>query len=178
MSNNHIGHSPPSPHPPLVFLRDDSLLKSTGIDGTTPLAAAARDQNEFAVKTLLLQFPESVNNQSIYGYNPLIYAARGGNFVILQLLLKAKSINHNLQDHLGRTALIHAVTHKGGQQAECVQALLVAGADINVRDKSGKTAVQLAVDPNIKRMLHQAAQAQPDREEKNNLPSRCACIIL
>ena len=59
---------------------------------------------------------------------------------MVELLLQHRA-NANLQNDNGKTALMHAAFH--GHEA-CVRVLLRAGANTELRDKDGRTAVHVA----------------------------------
>jgi hypothetical protein len=75
----------------------------------------------------------------------LCLAARAGNRDILNMLLKAGAqVNQQALDR-GSTALIDSVS---GKHRDIVEDLLAAGADVNLKNKSGQTAVIIAVGYN------------------------------
>eukprot|EP00658_Telonema_sp_P-2_P026502 TRINITY_DN20707_c0_g1_i2.p1 TRINITY_DN20707_c0_g1~~TRINITY_DN20707_c0_g1_i2.p1 ORF type:complete len:663 (-),score=151.78 TRINITY_DN20707_c0_g1_i2:108-2096(-) len=59
----------------------------------------------------------------------------------------------NLQDEGGRTALHHAVGGKGADQQALVETLLMHGADPQIRDSDGMTALDYTEDSAILQML-------------------------
>jgi hypothetical protein len=75
------------------------------------------------------------------GYTALMSAARGGQVEMIRFLL-SRGADATLADQNGFTALHCAVmqpTNNGAREAICVQALIEAGVQPNVRDGSGGT---------------------------------------
>jgi ankyrin repeat protein len=82
-----------------------------------------------------------LNSQDELDNNALIIASQYGNLEIAKLLIESKKINVDLQNKKGNTALILA-SFLG--YSEIVKLLLEAGADRNIKDKDGKTALDYA----------------------------------
>jgi ankyrin repeat protein len=80
----------------------------------------------------------------------VILAARGGNKKVLDAVLKSKKVNLNLQDNKKRTALMEAVLLPVVVPG-FTQSLLGRGAQVNLQDTDGKTA-----------LIHAAEQAGVD----------------
>jgi ankyrin repeat protein len=59
----------------------------------------------------------------------------------IRVLTTSNDLRINRRDHQGRTALMIAADDASPQ---CIKALLDAHADFKLRDKSGRTALQLA----------------------------------
>jgi len=74
------------------------------------------------------------------GATPLMRACFVGNITIVEILLKSSSIDLNIQDSDGQTAL-HKAYESGN--FECVKLLLEKGAKIDIRDKKGRIANEL-----------------------------------
>jgi hypothetical protein len=87
---------------------------------------------------------------------PLIRAAQKGRTDIVKVLLDAgahKTIDYqekNANTGIGSTALMSAASQ---DNAQMVQLLLDAGADITITDRYGRTAYDLATNPEIKKLL-------------------------
>lgn len=64
-----------------------------------------------------------------------------GNISVVELLLKSPSIDVNIQDSDGQTAL-HKASEVGN--VECFKLLLEKGARKDIRDKQGRNAIDLA----------------------------------
>jgi hypothetical protein len=89
----------------------------------------------------LLAKGSDVNLTNSKGRTALHYAAYCGHSAVVELLLAQEGINVNLKDSLGYTAL-HWAAIEGHQGV--VELLLQNGADINEKNNSGNTALDLA----------------------------------
>ena len=79
------------------------------------------------------------------GWTALMLACKGGHLEVVKLVLKAKANPDHQMEAKGITALIIAV-QKGF--SDIVQQLLEYGADPNIGDRRGSTAIHSAVGPN------------------------------
>ena len=94
-----------------------------------------------------------LNSQDELGNNALIIASQYGDLEIAKLLIESKKIKLDLQNKKGNTALILASFLGYSKIAEL---LLKAGADRDIKDKAGKTALDYAkenYDNQIKKLL-------------------------
>jgi ankyrin repeat protein len=121
-----------------LYGMEQELFKATDKDGDTFLIAALRENNSARVK-LLLEAGANVNQPTQAGFFPL-YVAATVNPAIVPLLL-AHGAQIDAKNTEGETALHGAV--KFGKE-EAVKILLSAGADINVKEKFGFTALDIA----------------------------------
>ncbi|WP_159649013.1 ankyrin repeat domain-containing protein [Erysipelothrix aquatica] len=90
-----------------------------------------------------------------YGGNTLIPAAEKGHIDAVRLLVANPNIDINFQNNFGYTALIEAVALTDGSEVfqDIVQLLVDHGADTNLRDKSGKTALDYAQERQFETMI-------------------------
>ena len=79
------------------------------------------------------------------GYAPLHYAARHGSVLLCRLLGRAKA-DVNQVDVCGRTPLMFAAEGHSVAHANVSRWLLRRGADPNLRDRGGTTALMVAID--------------------------------
>jgi ankyrin repeat protein len=100
-----------------------------------------------------------VNIQSMYDdnqygsqYTAVMLAANGGHTRCVELLCQRPGIDLNKKDSFGRTALMLAILRKHRSRYEnsndyekIVEILCKAGADVNLKDKSRKTAFYYAL---------------------------------
>ncbi len=98
-------------------------------------------------------FPDEKDN--IYGFTPLMLAARQGKAAIVQLLI-TPSCDLNWCDIHGETALFDAVRNNKG---DCVELLINAGANINFCDKGMRTPLLTGVLWNRRQMVIQLIHA-------------------
>jgi len=91
-----------------------------------------------------------VNQQDTNGISALHYA---GTVEIAQMLLDAHANIDHQQNHLNATPLMYAVKRS---LPELVKLLLDRGADVNLQDKYGNTALHHVSDAEIAKMLIEA----------------------
>ena len=117
-------------------------------------------------KKSFLTFRDSVNRRDGSGKPPLSYAVRGGDTVIVRLLLERKA-KINAKDKQGRTALDSSAS-KGDEAM--ARLLLKNGADIHARDKQGYTALGSAASKGhealVRLMLENGANINAETDEK------------
>ncbi len=107
------------------------------------LYAGAEGFNE--VLRLTLAAGADVTSTNRYGGTALIPASEHGHAETVQILIDAGvPVNH--VNNLGWTAMQEAIllNNGGPRQQEVVRLLLAAGADPNIRDPEGRTALQNA----------------------------------
>ncbi|MGE7842807.1 ankyrin repeat domain-containing protein [Lysinibacillus sp. NPDC093712] len=97
-------------------------------------------------------------NQKIvnrYGGNALIPAAEKGHLNNVKLLLKDGKVDINHQNKFGYTALIEAVALTDGSVVyqQIVEELLAYNANKELRDNSGKTALDYAKEMGYSKMI-------------------------
>lgn len=90
-----------------------------------------------------------------FGGNALIPAAEKGHLDNVRLLLTDSQVDINHQNDYGYTALIEAVALTDGSKVyqDIVKELVDAGADQNLRDRYGKTALDYAKEQDYKKMI-------------------------
>jgi uncharacterized protein len=131
--------------------------------GESALGWAAAENNGEAVRALVelgadvnfrskvLQFPEFKWTTSGMvstalprgGWTPLMHAARQGSLAATRALVAAPGINLNLTDPDGTTALVVAIINA---HFDVAAAILEKGADPNIPDSTGTTALYALVD--------------------------------
>jgi len=134
----------------IVAIKDKSakvtelLIKDKRIDvdlsnkyGETPLMMASIDGDLPLVKTLVLQKKAMVNH---IGWTPLHYACSKGNLEVAQFLI----VNGALVDSpsIGDTTPLMMAVQSGNEQL--VKLLLDKGADIQLRNGNGLSAIDIA----------------------------------
>lgn len=108
--------------------------------GVTPLMAAI-DNNQQEIIDVLLPVSKNLDFKDKYGASVLHYAVAKSNPKLVETLIGMKGVDINLQDEDGTTALIEAV--EVGSNS-IVSFLLAKGANKTLKNKAGKTALQLA----------------------------------
>ncbi|XP_077050837.1 ankyrin repeat domain-containing protein 34C [Siphateles boraxobius] len=107
---------------------------------------------------LLLEGGAYINESNDRGETPLMVACMSKHSD-QQSVSKAKLVKYlldnkadpNIQDKAGRTALMHACSHRAGQ--EVVSLLLTNGADPSLEDRHGSSALVYAVNADDKETL-------------------------
>jgi ankyrin repeat protein len=128
----------------------------------TPLLWALRFNRRDTVAALL-EHGADVNVQVGNGWTPLMYACLFGRPTLVQLLLEHKA-DANVQDLGGWTALYRTVLFarsdtKDSKYIDIIRQLMAHGANPNLADNAGETALQLAQRmkrPDIVALLEQA----------------------
>lgn len=134
------------------FAGDKEMVKfllSKGADVTakdffkrTPLHLAALNGSVEGAKALLAGGSD-VNARDALQETPLFGAAAKGHREVAQLLIDHKADLKPTDNFWGETVLHKAVQEK---QAEIVKLLVTIGADVNAKDKDGRTPLFLAVE--------------------------------
>ena len=119
------------------------------IDKTTPLILAA-EYNDFEILKLLIEYGANINSLDKEGNSPLWIASHGGNYKIVDYLLKQEDIDINTRDILGKTSLWIAVACK---RPKVIKLLLEKGIDKNIPCFDGITPYELAFCHNYQEII-------------------------
>jgi ankyrin repeat protein len=111
--------------------------------GELAKAAFAGNQDEsLAMVTALIEAGADVNSPDAdYGHTALFWASARGNKNSVKLLLAQPGIKLDAINIDGNTALLAAVGHG---DAEIIEMLLKAGANVSITNKRGETATAIA----------------------------------
>jgi len=122
----------------------DPELSKTVIDQTAFLYAGATGNNN-ALK-MLLKAGAKTDIYNYYGGTALIPAAEKGFVTTVKLLLEESNTDVNHVNNLGWTALMEAVVLSDGglDHQQIIRLLLAHGADPDIADRDGVTALQHA----------------------------------
>ena len=104
-------------------------------------------KGNFSKVEKLLQNGADINYKDFLGYSALQFAVIRGHTVIVKLLLE-KGANPNIQDILGKTPLMYAIdfnTYYENKMVQIVNLLLQYGADTDIKNKNGLSAIDLAL---------------------------------
>lgn len=133
---------------------DESSLNLKDNDGETALMKACCVSRQAVQMLLNSSLNIDVNIPNVYGETCLMMSVFHSNTFysqnIVELLTSVPSLNVNLQDNDGNTALILACnTVDTTSNIKTVKTLLEAKADINVENNSGSTALTVYYDDNF-----------------------------
>lgn len=157
-----------------VYRRDTAVAKALLEIGANPNALDNQSYDAITIAavgndlpTLKLLLSSGGNPRAItspYGGTALIASAHAGHADVVDLLLAARApLNH--VNNLGWTALIEAVILGDGspRYQRIVSALITAGADMSLADRSGNTPLALARQRGFKEIesILEKAGAQP-----------------
>ena len=106
-----------------------------------PLHLACQESTEMVVH-VLIRYGADVNRKH-NGMTPLMVACKSGHHVIAQRLLQEPNIDIDAIDSNGKSALHFAIL-----TSKIVTALVTKGANPNIRDKSGWTPLDYAIEHN------------------------------
>lgn len=109
-------------------------------DGMTAILCACNNGSVELIQ-LLIDYGASITDSDYRLDNCLMKAARGNNINVMEKLLCNDKININEQDANGNTAL-NIATMCGNKEA--IEILLRDGANVNIRNHYGKSALDIA----------------------------------
>lgn len=138
-------------------------VNATNLKGSTALSFATQQGFENIIEILLQAPGINVNVQNSNRVNVLMLACAKGYEHIVKLLLQAPGIDINARDIMGNTALIHAIfsnydSHRtlelgaiAKEGHENIVKMLLETPGINIRDKAGKTVLEVALKNDLVR---------------------------
>ncbi|MEO8235205.1 MAG: ankyrin repeat domain-containing protein [Flavobacterium sp.] len=132
----------------ILVNKDPEIINTKNENGFTPLILACYKGNVEVAK-FLMEKSKTINTSSDMG-TPLMASVVKGNNVITELLLQ-KGANPDLTDNKGTTALMYAAQF---QNIDAIKLLLKYKADIEHKDKEGKTAFEFAVFTNNEEIIN------------------------
>lgn len=136
-----------------LIQRDPALVRAWSADGWQPLHLAARFGRVEAARMLLdADAPAAEASRNDLLVQPLHAAVAGRHHELVWVLI-ASDVPVDARRHNGSTPLQVAV---GNGDVACVQALLAASADPSLADDDGLSAIDLAPDDAIRRLLDEA----------------------
>jgi len=129
-----------------LLTKEGAYVNKGDEDGVTPLMRAA-DSGEIKIVKQLIEKKSEINRRDRNGLTPLMYAVKSsmGTEKIVQLLasvLLSENEDINVKDKDGCTALMHAVNAPNCLSK--VEILLKVGANLNLVNNEGKTALNIA----------------------------------
>ncbi|XP_017487603.1 PREDICTED: neurogenic locus notch homolog protein 2-like, partial [Rhagoletis zephyria] len=128
------------------------------------LHLAARYVRVDAAKSLLDSFPDLCHARDANGRTPLHTAIASDARGVFEILLRSRKTDFNAQTHDGTTPLILAARMNSEGM---VEELVKAGAELNMVDESGRTALHWAVSVDNVRAAEVLLANGADRDAKN-----------
>ncbi|EIM06045.1 hypothetical protein A1A1_13082 [Planococcus antarcticus DSM 14505] len=138
----------------LLIRAGADINQQDGIQDSAYLYAGAQGKTE--ILTYMIDHAEPDQNiVNRYGGNALIPAAEKGHLNNVKLLLEDGKVNIDHQNNFGYTALIEAVALTDGSDMyqQIVQQLVTFNANKELRDNSGKTALDYAKEKGYTAMI-------------------------
>ncbi len=146
-----------------LLIEKGARINVSDLNGNTPLMASAKNGHVETIK-ILLKNGAYINARNGDGQNALMLASENGHAEVVKILFEKKillnqetfpnkAIYVDVRKHDRQTALMLA--SKKGHVA-VVEILLENGADVHAKDRNGRTALDLATDENVKKILCRA----------------------
>lgn len=138
----------------LLIKAGADINQQDSIQDSAYLYAGAEGKTEI-LKYMIEHAEPNQNIYNRYGGNTIIPAAEKGHLNNVRLLLEDGKINIDHQNNFGYTALIEAVALTDGSEVyqQIVQELLAYNANKELRDKSGRTALDYAKEKGYTKMI-------------------------
>ncbi|MFD1928346.1 ankyrin repeat domain-containing protein [Sporosarcina siberiensis] len=138
----------------LLIKAGADINKQDSIQDSAYLYAGAQGKTEI-LKYMIEHAEPNQNIVNRYGGNTLIPAAEKGHLNNVKLLLEDGKIDIDHQNKFGYTALIEAVALTDGSEVyqQIVQELVTYNANKELRDNSGKTALDYAKEKGYTTMV-------------------------
>ena len=128
----------------LLIKKGDINLDFQSGAGITALMIAVENNNIGVVK-LLIDKGVDLNVLNSFDRSALMIAIGCGNIEIAILLIKEDSINLDFQDETGFRVLMTVILEENINNIELPSLLIKQGADLNIQDYEGETALMIAI---------------------------------
>ncbi|KAK3104827.1 hypothetical protein FSP39_011109 [Pinctada imbricata] len=146
-----------------ILSRKKDVIEAKTADGQTALHIAASNGFVEIVSALIFKGKCDINVRDKKKRTPLMLAVAGTHKRTTEILIKAEGIEINAQDENGNTALhiaqkSGASSYDGTVSNEIICNLVEAKADIGLKNKNGKTPLDLAADSETRKRMQEIAQ--------------------
>lgn len=135
-----------------LLLKHGAEVDKPGEKGMTPLLTAVLNNDTQMIDTLLAGGADA-NQSDVDGFSPFLVAVENGNIDLVQRFLEKKADSNQTEKSKGMTPLMLAA--RSGQH-EMVKLLLANGADPMLKDHDGGSALDVAVNEEIKAAILQS----------------------
>ncbi|AKL97569.1 ankyrin repeat domain-containing protein [Endomicrobium proavitum] len=118
-------------------------VNAKNAEGNTPLLLASHYASDPENIEVLLKSGANIEERDKNGYTPLMISLWNGAFpdITLTLIRNKANVNAAGIDEKKRTALLIALDYYTAAPAKIIKALIESGANVNVKDADGKTAL-------------------------------------
>lgn len=124
-----------------VLIRSGGDINSKSCTGFAPLHSASF-HGRLEVVLLLIRNKADVTLRANDGWTPLLYASHNGHVDVVCALIDRGHARIETEDRFHATTSLHSASSNGHDRV--VQALLTRGALIDLRNKDGETALDVA----------------------------------
>lgn len=132
-----------------ILLKAKANINVINTYGVTALISAAITPH-LEIIQMLINNGANINIQDQNGYTILMYAIDKNHKNIIDQILKNSHVNIDIQTNNGNTAL-HIAVNNGNTKV--VEELLLANADINIKNKQNKSAKDIAQEKNYQEIV-------------------------
>ena len=130
-------------------------LEAKNDDQLTALIRAAKSSKPEVIK-VLLQYNANVKAKDTHGRHAAYWAAYNGDLDALKMLVKKDRDVINLRGNNGKTPLI--IASICGKVDICGYLVEEQNANVDLKDKWGKTALQYTYDPDIIEIIEKGVE--------------------
>jgi ankyrin repeat protein len=135
----------------MSFDIQSDTLNGTDTFGNSPLMLCSQ-RNWYECCQKLIDLNCEVNHQNVFGSSALMCGASHGFIESVNTLLACKRVEVDLLSRYGQTALMKAVQ---AGKLNTFTLLVTAGANVNIRNKQGRSALDIAIERNHVQLIEE-----------------------